>query len=38
MGLSVFLLLGLLTMGFALANAQSLHSDILYFKMGCMFD
>lgn len=23
---------------FALAIAQSLHSDILYFKMGCMFD
>lgn len=38
MGLSAFLLLGVLTMGFALAIAQSLHSDILYFKMGCMFD
>lgn len=36
MGLSVHLLLGLLTIGFALF-AQSLHSDILDFKMGCMF-
>lgn len=36
MGSSAHLLLGLLTIGFALF-AQGLHLDILGFKMGCMF-